>query len=144
LEKNWIEDEIYLKIMENMPIASVDILTVHNGRLLLLSRINEPAKGMWWSPGGRVRKGEKLVEAAKRELKEETGLGPEKIVEKGVMSHFWSDVHFITIFFRADVGSDKVELNDEHSDFKWVSSISEDLHPYMKHMIKESGIFNET
>ena len=139
----WIEENIYRRIQENLPIASVDILTVYKGKLLLLNRNNEPAKGMWWTPGGRVRKGEQLVDAAIRELEEETGLIPNNISKKGVMSHFWPHVHFITVFFRAEVESNIVELNEEHNDYKWISTVSDELHPYMKHMIRESLIFND-
>ncbi|MHA2052084.1 MAG: NUDIX domain-containing protein [Candidatus Hodarchaeales archaeon] len=143
MNNNWIEDKIYKRIQENLPIVSVDILTVHKGKLLLLCRNNEPAKGKWWTPGGRVRKGEQLADAAIRELEEETGLIPVNLSKKGVMSHLWPNVHFITVFFRAEVESNFVELNDEHSDFKWISSVSDELHRYLIHMIRESQIFKD-
>ena len=44
------------------------------GRLLLIQRGREPAKGAWSVPGGRVHAGERFAEAVAREVREETGL----------------------------------------------------------------------
>nr|WP_245975784.1 NUDIX domain-containing protein [Amycolatopsis palatopharyngis] len=44
------------------------------GRLLLIRRANEPARGLWSLPGGKVEQGESDAEAVIRELREETGL----------------------------------------------------------------------
>jgi 8-oxo-dGTP diphosphatase len=44
------------------------------GRLLLVRRGHEPAKGTWSVPGGRVEAGESDAEATARELLEETAL----------------------------------------------------------------------
>ncbi len=141
MERGWIEEGLYRKIRDTVPIASVDALILCRGKLLLLLRNNEPAKGLWWTPGGRVRKGEQLSEAVRRELEEETGLSPCNIEKIGVMCHIWPEVHFVTSFFRVDVEDDAVVLNDEHSDFRWVSSVNDELHPYLIQMINESKIF---
>lgn len=44
------------------------------GRLLLVRRRNEPARGRWSLPGGRVEPGEDDATAVRREVLEETGL----------------------------------------------------------------------
>ena len=56
------------------PQLAVSVALRRGDELLLVQRANEPAKGQWAFPGGRVEQGEKLVDAAKRELLEETGL----------------------------------------------------------------------
>jgi 8-oxo-dGTP diphosphatase len=44
------------------------------GRLLLIRRANEPGRGLWSVPGGRVEQGEDDAAALIREMREETGL----------------------------------------------------------------------
>ena len=45
-----------------------------DGRLLLVLRANEPGRGKWSVPGGRVEDGEDDETAVRREADEETGL----------------------------------------------------------------------
>ena len=45
-----------------------------DGRILLVRRANEPGRGRWSLPGGRVEPGETDAEALVREMHEETGL----------------------------------------------------------------------
>ncbi|WP_308249516.1 NUDIX hydrolase [Nocardioides jiangsuensis] len=45
-----------------------------DGRLLMILRGQEPAKGCWSVPGGRVEPGESDEQATAREVLEETGL----------------------------------------------------------------------
>lgn len=44
------------------------------GRLLVVQRAHDPARGRWSVPGGRVEPGEDEATAVVRELREETGL----------------------------------------------------------------------
>ena len=66
------------------PLVGVGAVIVDDqGRVLLVQRKNEPAKGHWTLPGGLLELGEPLMEGVKREILEETGLfvQPEAIVE---------------------------------------------------------------
>jgi 8-oxo-dGTP diphosphatase len=49
-------------------------LILEDGKLLLVERAKEPMKGYWSLPGGIVESGEKLEDAIRREVVEETGL----------------------------------------------------------------------
>ncbi len=55
------------------------------GRLLLIRRANEPGRGHWSVPGGRVEAGETDQRAVIREVAEETGLAVE-------ITHWLGDV----------------------------------------------------
>lgn len=53
----------------------VRCLCLRNGRLLLIRHLSQATGREFWAlPGGLVEKGESLVDAARRELAEETGL----------------------------------------------------------------------
>src|SRR3954462_1965957 len=59
------------------PALTVDlVLVTREGRprVLLIKRKKDPFAGSWAFPGGFVDEGERLTDAAVRELKEETGL----------------------------------------------------------------------
>ena len=63
----------------NHPLVGVGVVVIDEGRMLLVERGNEPLAGSWAIPGGKVRFGEALGDAAVREIREETGL----VVELG-------------------------------------------------------------
>lgn len=54
--------------------ATVDIMVTDHQEVLLVQRKNEPFKGKWALPGGFMEHDEKVIQAAQRELKEETAL----------------------------------------------------------------------
>ncbi len=67
-----------------VPLVGVGAVVVDGqGRVLLVKRGSEPRRGHWSIPGGLLEVGESLVEGARREVAEETGLDvtPEAIVE---------------------------------------------------------------
>jgi 8-oxo-dGTP diphosphatase len=59
------------------PAVTADIVIVtleERPRVLLIKRNGEPFKGSWALPGGYVNEMERLADAARRELEEETGV----------------------------------------------------------------------
>lgn len=49
-------------------------VVVHAGRLLLVRRGQEPGRGLWSVPGGRLEPGETVAQGCAREVLEETGV----------------------------------------------------------------------
>lgn len=62
-----------------IPIAAVGIVCLRGDDVLLIKRGAAPLEGSWSLPGGRIEWGERAVDAALRELKEETGCEAELI-----------------------------------------------------------------
>ncbi|MCL5288818.1 MAG: NUDIX hydrolase [Acidobacteria bacterium] len=56
------------------PVVGVGGVVIVDGRALLIRRGTEPLKGQWSIPGGTLELGETLLDAVRRELREETSL----------------------------------------------------------------------
>jgi ADP-ribose pyrophosphatase YjhB (NUDIX family) len=136
----WIEDKHYKMILEWMPIPTVDAIITFEGKFLLLKRKNPPVQGEWWLPGGRVRRGEALEDAVRREVREETGLECQSIRQVGVINQIFPECHTISVYYLVDVASAHVTLNEEHSDYRWVSTLPRGSHRYVKTMIETAGL----
>lgn len=92
------------------------------GRVLLIRRVKPPAAGYWHPPGGKLETGESLVEACRREVREETGLevtvGPLLAVVERRMEGF----HYVILDFLAtaqDPNAQPVPADDV-SDARWI------------------------
>jgi len=145
-----IPKERYKEILELMPICCIDVVIIYKGKIFMVKRTNEPAKNQWWFPGGRVLKNEKLRDAVKRKLFEETGLRgksikplifDETIFEKSSIKGI--NAHTINLCFSIEVDNDQVVLDNQSSEYKWVDKIEEKWHPYVKKVIEYSGIFKQ-
>jgi ADP-ribose pyrophosphatase YjhB (NUDIX family) len=61
-------------------LAAVGAVLIDNkNRILLVERAYPPGAGKWSIPGGVIEPGERISEAARRELREETGLEAEPL-----------------------------------------------------------------
>lgn len=60
--------------MSTFPQLAVGAVVRRGSAVLLVQRASAPNAGQWAIPGGRVRPGETLQQAAEREIREETGI----------------------------------------------------------------------
>jgi len=70
----FIPEKQYKEIIKNTVNLCVDVCLRYNDKLLLIKRTEEPCKGVFWPIGGRIHKGERAIDAAKRKIKEEIGI----------------------------------------------------------------------
>ena len=137
-ESDIIPSVLYDQITKCMPIVSVEAVIVMDEALLFLRRNNQPAKGEWWFPGGRIRKGESLEQALRREVKEETGLEISSCKLINVYSRVFPERHDITLAYLCKCKESKVTRNNEHSEYGLFRIMPVGLHPYLLETIRDS------
>ena len=95
-----------------------------DGRLLLILRGKEPAKGCWSLPGGRVEPGETHEEAVVREVAEETGLPVRVVRELGTVRRDAPDggVYVIRDFLVEPLDERLPIAGDDADDACWVTA----------------------
>jgi 8-oxo-dGTP diphosphatase len=71
------ETDISASQQARAPAAAVGVVCLRGADVLLIRRGAPPLEGQWSLPGGRVEWGERVRDAALRELREETGISAE-------------------------------------------------------------------
>lgn len=127
--------EIFKTVVKNTPLIAIDfVIQNREEQILLGKRKNNPAKGFWFVPGGRIVKDERFERAFKRISSAETGMEfslPEALF-LGIYEHMYTDenfmddpsfsTHYITLAYRLHVDSDLISLPEkQHSGYKWAS-----------------------
>lgn len=104
------------RVYPETPLVGVGAVICGDGKILLIRRANEPGRGLWSIPGGLVEVGERIVDAVKREVKEETGIDVEvgrliDVIENIVVDEDGRvKFHYILIDFEAKPISEKLEV----------------------------------
>lgn len=104
------------------------------GRILLVERGREPLKGWWSLPGGAVETGERLSDAIKREVLEETNLSVDAIEAVEIFERLMYDAadcieyHYVLIDYLCQVRGGELRAGDDSSNVAWVKR--EDLATY--------------
>ena len=122
--ESHIPDELYKTIIQNLPIVCVDVIVRRGSHVLLVRRANEPLRGAWWIPGGRVMLFENTKDAAQRKVFLETGLTLHEAQFVGFYeeiydtSAFKVPCHTISIVYEGD-GLGDVKPNEEVLEWAW-------------------------
>lgn len=112
-----------------MPFPATPALTTdcvvfdERGLVLLIRRKHDPFKGSYALPGGFVDVGERVEDACRRELKEETGLEVGALRLIGVYSDPHRDPrgHTCSIAYLARVGRAEPQAGDDAATAEWVA-----------------------
>ena len=119
----------YKIILKKIPILCVDLLIIYDDKFLLLERDNEPAKGEYWFPGGRVYKMETIKDAALRKAREEVNLvcdfqyivSIEETMFKKT-AQMYTDVHTVNVVCKLKTDSiNELTIDNLHKNYKWIS-----------------------
>lgn len=88
------------RIVERQPKVAVCLMiTNDDGKQLVQQRLKQPFYGYWGRPTGKIRWGETIIDAAARELMEETGLT--------------ADLTYESVYHKADYNSSTGELLED-------------------------------
>lgn len=148
----YIPQDVFREIVQWVPRVSVELVLEHNGAVLLAKRNNEPAKGEWFWPGTRLYKNETFEDCAHRVAREELGIDINICCQVGTFAHFWNtskfddvdSTHTVNVVFHAHPVGDSVNvaLDEQHSEYKFITDAEERLHPYVKQYLRDSHILD--
>jgi len=129
------------------PIPSAHAVVVREGKALLVQRANPPNKGRWSAPGGMVRLGETVRDAARREVREECGI---EIEPEGLVTVLDSIVdgrdgrvqyHYVVIYLLARHIGGEVHPSSDAAEARWVAKEELDgldMHPLARRAVQQA------
>ena len=110
------------------PRVGVGAIVLHEGRVLLVKRGHAPGLGLWSVPGGLVDVGETTVDAARREVDEETGLTVRIAGLVGVLDRVTRDAegrvryHWVLIDYLAiPESTETLTAGSDAAEVRWVT-----------------------
>ena len=126
-------------VVESTPLVSIDLCLVYEGKLLLGLRQNEPLKGQWFTPGGRLFKNERWQDGLIRIAKTELGLivKSDDFELMGIWDHFYGNsavgddvsTHYVNLPHLCYLDSEpELYLDIQHKSARWfdIASIIND------------------
>ncbi len=108
------------------PMAAASVVIRKGNRILLVQRATEPGRGLWGIPGGLVKLGEKVSDAAIREVQEETGLTVKIEGIFDVVDYISRDselrvqYHYVIVDFLGHPISGRLKASSDSLDARWV------------------------
>jgi 8-oxo-dGTP diphosphatase len=114
------------RLYPDQPVIGVGAVIVHDAKMLLIKRGNEPSKGKWTIPGGIVELAESPEMGVIREAKEETGLDSENPLLLDVVSNVDFDeegkvkYHYIIIDYLVHVTAGNAKASSDAAELRWV------------------------
>jgi mutator protein MutT len=107
------------------PIPATIAAVIRDGQVLLVRRANPPDQGRWAFPGGKIELGERIEDAAARELFEETGVTAEPLTVFDAVDVFDHDAdgllrrHYILVAVLCRWISGEPVAGDDASQARW-------------------------
>lgn len=114
------------RLYPDQPVVGVGAVIIKEGKIALIKRGNEPAKGKWTIPGGLVELAESPEVAVIRETKEETTLDVKSPILVDVVSNVDLDekdkvrYHYIIIDYLVQVKAGSAVASSDALELRWV------------------------
>jgi colanic acid biosynthesis protein WcaH len=93
----FLDKDTFTTVLHSTPLVSLDLIVSNaEGKVLLGQRLNRPAQGYWFVPGGRIFKNEALASAFSRLTQAELGqeFSYSQATLLGAYDHFYDDSVF--------------------------------------------------
>ena len=105
------------------PVPCVGVVCLRGDEVLLIRRGTPPRQGEWSLPGGRIEPGERAVDAALRELREETGVEAEITGLLDVVDGIFPEAgrHYVLIDYAARWRSGEPVAGDDAVEARFVT-----------------------
>ncbi len=106
------------------PITAAGVVLLDGDKVLLVRRARPPRAGEWSLPGGKQIAGERIEEAALRELREETGLEAELLGLVAVVDAMFGDAgalthHYLLVDFAARPTGGRLAAASDAAEAAW-------------------------
>jgi dihydroneopterin triphosphate diphosphatase len=104
----------------------ISVFVVHQNKFLLLRRCGKYLNGTWQMISGGIEPGEKAWQAVLREIKEESGLIPDKLYSADAVETFYikslDKITFVPVFVAFVNHSKDIQLSPtEHDAYEWLT-----------------------
>jgi len=110
-------------VTEKKPVVSVDLVILKSGKILLgkvTGKWSENGKYEWGLPGRELEYGESFEQAARKNLKEETGMELKDYKVFCVNNNFGFGNHYVAIGILAEAkGEPKLKRKQDWKEWKW-------------------------
>lgn len=131
----WLNAETFRTVVTSTPLVSIDLVVENaDGEILLGQRLNRPAQGFWFVPGGRIQKNESLDDAFRRLTLGELGRAFERSEARllDVYEHFYADsvfgeaganpdTHYVVLGYHLQLPTDLplAPPVEQHDRYRW-------------------------
>ncbi len=131
----WLDSPTFTTVVASTPLVAIDLVVTNSrGDALLGLRVNRPAYGFWFVPGGRIQKNERLDSAFRRITHDELGRSFERAQARllGVFEHFYDDsvfanagsgpdTHYVVLSYCLELAEDETlqPPTEQHQQYRW-------------------------
>ena len=144
-----LDKDQFLNVVKCTPLVSIDLVVrSEEGAILMGLRLNQPASGYWFVPGGIIRKNETLDAAFLRITKVELGesIGIENGRLMGAFTHLYDTnfamepgvgTHYVVLAYELQISINLINLPaEQHSNYRWIHEDDE-----LKNVHENSGVY---
>ena len=139
--------------MDQVPRVGIGVFVFKNNKFIMGCRKGSHGEGTWSVPGGHLEFGETIIQGAKREVIEETGMVIADVNIAGITNDIFKNEskHYITIWVTSNWKKGKPKINEPDKFLKvdwysfrtlpknlflpWKELLKSDFYPQIKRFI---------